>query len=397
MFSSITKILAYFWHSKKIWRKPRKAKVLICDRAGSEVVLTYLDPKSVEILDVRGESLNLYVLLKCLLHWKLSLINYMVQYLKCVEPSVALTFVDNNPRFYQLKSHQKDLITVFVQNGTRTEAGDVFGVLKRQTHVRDKYQVDFMLTFGNAIGQEYLKYIDGKIHPIGSFRNNFHHYSETQKQFKTVLFLSQYTPPPCSESSPMCIYDNNPIFWKQYYATEEFLLPLLQQYCLHNKLELKICMRSNGQAEEERNYFRALLGNESLELLKRSNLYSNYEKIAAAGFVVFVDTTLGYEALARGKKVAAFSRRGKSQVLASFKFGWPADLPNRGPFWTNHTDEREFKRVMDYITTVSDKEWEQTRQCYVPDLIQYDPGNTRFLDLMREIGVPLKLEYEKYI
>ena len=59
----------------------------------------------------------------------------------------------------------------------------------------------------------------------------------------------------------------------------------------------------------------------------------------------------------------------------------------------NHADESEFTRVMDYITTVNDEEWEKTRQRYISELMEYDPGNTRFLKLMREIGVPLKREY----
>lgn len=391
-FSSVPKVLAYIWHSKKIWRKPGNAKALIFDRSGSEVLLTYLDPNSLEILDLRGESLNLYVLFRCLLHWKLSSIDYIFQYLSCVEPSVALTFIDNNILFYQLKNHKKDLITVFVQNGIRAEAGCVLGILKKQTNFRNKYHVDYMLTFGKAIGKKYSEYIEGKTYPIGSFKNNIHQL-KSKKQLKSVLFLSQYRIPPSSESSPILILDNRQIFWKQFYSAEEFLLPLLRQYCSQNELNLKICMCSDDQMKEER-YFRSLLGHENLELLKKTNLYSSYGKVAVAGFVVFIDTTLGYEALARGKKTAAFTLRGKLIGSSSRNFGWPADLSDNGPFWTNHADEREFKRVMDYITTVSDEEWEQTRQRYIPELMEYDPGNTRFLRLMREIGVPLKAEYQ---
>jgi len=392
--SIIPRFLVHFLHSKMIWRKPGKAKVLIYDRAGSDVFLTYLDDKSVEIFDIRGESLNLYVLFKCLLHLKLSTRNYKFQYLTYVKPSVALTFIDNNPSFYQLKNIQKDLITVFVQNGLRGELdNDVFSFLKRQTHLRNKYQVDYMLTFGNAVGQKYSKYIDGKILPIGSLKNNLYQ-SKTQISLKSLIFISEYKPPPKPESRPMSIQDNQPIFWNQVYSAEQFLLPLLKKYCLQNKLELKICMRSSDQTKEERNYFRYLLGNENWEPIEKLNLYSSYKNIAAAGFVVFVDSTLGYEALARGKKAAAFTLRGKSLRSASRNFGWPADLPDNGPFWTNNADEREFERVMDYITTVSDEEWEQTRQRYVPELMKYDPGNTCFLKLMRELGVPLKREYQ---
>lgn len=394
-FSSLPIAFALLWNSKKIWRKPAKAKVLIYDRAGSDIFLKYLDSKSVEILDMRGESLNFYVLFKCLLHWKFSLQYYSLQYLACVKPSVALTFIDNNILFYQLKSYQKELTTVFVQNGLRGEAGDVFGVLKKQTYIHNKYQVNYMLTFGTAIGREYSKYIEGKTIPIGAAKNNFYQ-STTKIQLKSILFLSQYRPHPMPESRPMWIHNDQPFYWKQMYSAEDFLLPLLQKYCLQNKLELKICgcRPEPDQKNEERNYFRSLLKNETLELLEKNNLYSSYENIVAAGFVVFIDTTLGYEALARGKKAVAFTIRDKLLGGVSSYFGWPADLPDSGPFWTNEADEREFNRVMDYITTVSDEEWDQTRQRYVPELMEYDPGNTRFLKLMREIGVPLKEEYK---
>jgi len=49
---------------------------------------------------------------------------------------------------------------------------------------------------------------------------------------------------------------------------------------------------------------------------------------------------------------------------------------------------------MTHITNVSDEEWEHTRQRYVPDLMEYNSGNTRFVKLMRKLGVPLKPEYQ---
>ena len=369
--------------------------MLIYDRAGSEVFLRYLEERNVNILDRRGESLNVYVLFKCLLNWKLSWINYIHEYLICVKPSVALTIVDNDPLFYLLKNHQKNLTTVFVQNGLRYKKVDMFGGLKTLKDVSNEFKVDHMLVFGDSIGREYAKHIDGNILPIGSFKNNLYQ-TKTKKSPKSVVFISQYRLAPSPESKPMII-DNQRVTWKQFYSAEKFLLPLLQNYCLQNSFELKICMVCSDKAEQEQEskYFRSLLKKGSFELLKRINLNSSYESVAEAGVVVFVSTTLGFEALALGKKTAAFALRGKALKLVgwNFDFGWPADLPDKGPFWTNHADESEFTRVMDYITTVNDEEWEKTRQRYISELMEYDPGNTRFLKLMREIGVPLKREY----
>lgn len=81
-------------------------------------------------------------------------------------------------------------------------------------------------------------------------------------------------------------------------------------------------------------------------------IYSCYENVASAGFVVFINSTLGYEALARGKKATAFTLRGEFLGPAAGNFGSVADLPEKGPFWTSHWDEREFKRVMDYEQSI---------------------------------------------
>jgi len=388
--SSIPIALTQLRHAKLVWRRPKQAQVLIYDKSGSDVLLTYLDEKSVEIMDIRGESLNLYILLKCLFRGKLSLAEYSFQYLAYVKPEVALTFIDNNYIFYQFKDHLKDLTAVFIQNGIRAESGDIFGFLKRQRHFPAKYQVDYMFTFGNAVGRKYSKYIEGKIHPIGSLKNN-HFQPRSRIQSKSVLFISQYRPPPKDENKPWLIEGQS---WKQVYSAEAFLLPLLKRYCLQEKLELRICLCSTLEAKEETNYFRSLVG-DGFEALGRGGIYSSYEKMDAAGFIVFVDSSLGYEALARGKKIAAFTLRDSYMESCERYFGWPAVLPDKGLFWTCHADEQEFERVMDYVTTVSDDEWEQTRRRYMPELMGYDPGNSRFLKLMRKLDVPLKKEYAK--
>lgn len=395
-FSNIPKVLWNFLKKKKIWRKPKRARVLIWDREGSDLFLNYLAPQSLEILDLREESVNLYVLFKCFLKFQRSLKSYVYQYLECVKPKVLLTFIDNDISFYKLKDHRPDLTTVFVQNGLRGEVGDVFGELKVSGKVSKKYQVNHMLTFGSSIGLKYLQYIDGQVHPIGSFMNNLFQ-SKTPKQLRTVLFISSCRTPPNNESKPMFVYKNKPFFWKELVVPEVLLLPFLHKYCLSNRLELKICLSTADPKNEEGNFYQSLVGNETLEVLKKTDLFSSYEKVGSAEFVVYLESTLGLEALARGKRTAAFSIRGQLMGFETTNFGWPLELPDTGPFWTNQATEQEFKRVMDYITMVSDEEWEQTRRRYIPELMEYDPGNTRFLKLMRELGVPLKAEYQKKV
>ena len=156
--SSVKSALALFWRSEKVWRKPGKAKVLLIDRTGAEMFLSYLDPECVEIMDRREEKINYYVLFKCLLTWRLSFLDYKFQYLKCVKPKVALTFIHNDSSFYLFKDQQKDLITISVQNGSLRDMGNTFGFSKILSHRRDKYRADYMLVFGEATGREVEKY-----------------------------------------------------------------------------------------------------------------------------------------------------------------------------------------------------------------------------------------------
>ncbi|HKZ40050.1 MAG TPA: hypothetical protein VJ044_03760, partial [Candidatus Hodarchaeales archaeon] len=69
-FSTVVRRLVFVWRAKKIWHMPRQVKTLIYDRCGSENLLEYINEKNVEILDVGGESINVYVLLKCVFSLK---------------------------------------------------------------------------------------------------------------------------------------------------------------------------------------------------------------------------------------------------------------------------------------------------------------------------------------
>lgn len=390
----ILKVVPYMWRAKKTWRKPKHASVLIYDRVGSDVLMQYIDPADVKVLDIRGESINLYILLITLLSCRLGLHGYVDQYIKCVNPSAAVTFIDNNPNFYRLKEHNPRLITAFVQNGYRGEYRDVFGHLKENPPpIYGSYKVDYMLAFGREVGNKYTQYIEGQVRSIGSFNNNAQLRSDNLQK-GSVLFLSQYLSRPSPSDRPIWTDGGKPVYWDDFFSAERFVLPLLLNYCLEKDLTLKVCGRSaNGEGsdeDQELHYYRELFDGEDWQYLPRKDAHSNYRRVDEAEFVVFIDSTLGYESLARGKKTAAFTLRAFAGETHPYPFGWPAALPDAGPFWTNHADETEFERVMDYIFTVSDEEWERIRQRYVPELMEFDPGNTRFLSLMRELGVPLK-------
>ena len=154
---------------------------------------------------------------------------------------------------------------------------------------------------------------------------------------------------------------------------------------MKDKTLLKIACLSSEKTGPEIDFFEAILSGCSWEYIPKIGLNSSYKLVDAAEIVVGIDSTLVYESIGRGKKTASFFCRGINLNNESRTFGWPADLPKNGPFWTNDQDETQFQRIMDYLNTVSDEDWEHTRQKYVSELMEFDPGNTRFIELLDQL------------
>lgn len=373
----------------KIWRRPKKSEILIYDACGAEHLAPYLVGYSVEIISLRRESVNVPILLMSILFldfWKGEKQAYIDSFIRMVSPKLVITYIDNSIDFYTISKRFPNIRTMFVQNGSRGEIGDVFGHLVKS----DDYKVDFMLVHGAAIGRYYRKFISGTTMVIGALKNN-----EIRKftgvNDGSILFISQYFAKPKTCEPSWIETNGTPIYWNQFFKAEMQVLPFLDKWCSENHRLLRICGREYDPQGAENEFFSNYLTDCRWEYLPKSVKYSSYELVDTAEIVVFIDSTLGYESICRGNKTASFSCRGGSLMNESTKFGWPMGLPEFGPFWTNESSDIEISRIMDYLSTVGDEEWKQIHQKYLPELMEYDPGNSRFFKLMRELGVSLKL------
>ena len=142
---------------------------------------------------------------------------------------------------------------------------------------------------------------------------------------------------------------------------------------------------SSEKTGQEIDFFKTILSGWAWEYLPRTDLYSSYKSIDAAEIVVNIDSAMGDESIGRGKKTACFSCRRTNWQENVYKFGWIVDLPNNGPFWSNDQDEMQFLRVMDYLNSVNDEDWEKTCQKYVSELMDFDPDNTRLVTLLDQL------------
>lgn len=370
-----------FIAAPKDWKLPKRCEVLVYDACGAEILAPYLTSYSVAIMPVRGESVNVPCLLRAFFNrgfWKGRPLNaYAEAFIQAASPEVVITFIDNNAGFYGISKRFHDTKTILLQNGIRDHWLEGHG----QHH---EYHVDYMLVFGSCVGTYYGAYISGEVLPVGALKNNQARISGDIMD-GTVLFISQYHDKPRNNEPLYVLADGTPVYFDKFYMAEVQVLSFLKEWCADNKMRLLICGRSQDEIGPERDFFADILTECAWEYVPMTDSNSSYRLVDTAGIVVFIDSTLGYESIGRGKKTACLSCRGVALNRGDRKFGWPADLPDNGPFWTNDQDEKQFQRIMDYLNTIKDEDWEQTRQRYASELMEFDPGNTRFMALLDQL------------
>jgi surface carbohydrate biosynthesis protein len=352
---------------------PRPSSVLIYDGMNRHLLAPILELWSPEVLFLRGEELNLYCLVRGFFRGGSLRDAYIDCYVQAVHPKLIITFIDNDTRFYQLSVRHPSIKTMFIQNGWRSYYSDVFETLDLlNSQDRNSALVDYMLVFGRYIGEEYSRYIKGLIIPFGSYKNN----AITQRgkrQPDILAFISQY-------HEGGVTLDNKKISHDDFFKKPDLLiLEFLQTYARENHKRLVVIPRNRRnqmpQRGREESYYCELLGS-AIEFLDPDSETPSYDAVDLAGVSVAIDTTLGYESLARRNRTAIFSVRGTICGLKGYDFAWPNKSDETGFFWTNRTDSSIFAKILDRLYAATDADWQtQLAACKVNDLIVCNSNN----------------------
>jgi surface carbohydrate biosynthesis protein len=116
----------------------------------------------------------------------------------------------------------------------------------------------------------------------------------------------------------------------------------------------------------------------------RATLLANYSEIDTARAVVSSSSTLGYEALGRGARSAFFMIDYEMLGDEGTRFGWPADLPHDGPFWSHTLSLSEVVRVLSNVVLSDEDQWWNTNRETIAQLITFDENNATFDRLINE-------------
>ena len=119
--------------------------------------------------------------------------------------------------------------------------------------------------------------------------------------------------------------------------------------------------------------------------MARKTSTSSYDSVDQAEIVVFTSSTLGYEALARGKKTAALMLDAELIGADALRFGWPKNFITEGKFWTHKLDKTRMYEILDFLRKVDDHEWRELLSQTIQDVINFDAGNSKFSDAIEEL------------
>lgn len=361
--------------------------MLIYDAAQQEVLNEYLKRWSPEVLHLRGEQCNMLVLLASLFKRGSRVDAYVDCFIEKVNPRLIVTIMDFSLDFYAISKKHPKIKTLAIQIGVRGYYYSVFESFDDlDSEVTSNFFVDHMMMFGAGIGKKYSQCIAGDSVIMGSIKNNMIPKEKLSRR-GVISFVSQWR-----QSSGVKLGETYYSFEDFWTKPEGLIIRCLVNYAKikNRKLMIIPCKyTSDDLRSKERAYFRELMGCEP-EFLCPSEANASYQAVDSSEVVVAIDSTLGYESIARGNKTAIFSIRGNFLEDPSKKYGWPGEFPDEGLFWTNNPDPDSFARILDYLFEVDGAQWrEDVKSSNFSTIMEYDPGNSILRGTLdRILGAP---------
>ena len=101
--------------------------------------------------------------------------------------------------------------------------------------------------------------------------------------------------------------------------------------------------------------------------------------------VVFIDSALGYQSLARKNKSLACCLRSAFLKNENLKFGWPLKLKNEGDFWINYFDKKKIENKLEFLFNLPQSKWKKIYHKQKNKLVIFDSDNLTFKKIVRKL------------
>lgn len=359
-----------------IWSKwkfnlPKKKKFLLVDGLYNPFS-KYIKKKDLAILFRRGEEINFTILIKCIIKFKFTAIDYCCEYIRHVSPKLILTAFDYHSIFYKLADKTK-IKTLMLQRGRRSKNDEFVKNFYKYFPKKnnEQFYVNYILLYSKKVINFYKKKIKGKYFEIGSFENNFSKPLKTNKQLRKVIFISNYNFKSSGKSE-----------------NEDILAYHLSKISKKNNLKFYILPRYRKHEhllKEEIKFYNKVIKNNCKFILNKNK--TSYDILLKYRYIFTSYSTLGTELLAKGYKVGFIMYKSKKNFAWKYKFGDFEKLSNKGPFWSNFNDLnlKEINRVFNFLVNTNNFNWKKYTSFYTKQIMNYDYDNFIFKKIIKNV------------
>jgi len=385
---------------KLIWRRPPRTKIVVFDRYATQGIVPILDAGTFSVFENRRNELHVAALLHMVSRLQFSWRDYCVSYLRLSRTLIVVTGIDSNATFYSLKHALPNVRFIAVQNGIRgngspSRDNDLWTMIAVSPH--QPPTVDVVATFGRAHSRQYAEHIRCRTIEIGSSRSNLIpvETSPRRQARKRVGFISNFSGQPhagifpSGTASPIAMYlGDREISARDYFAADARVVALIADVCNSLEWELRILGRRTPDFPHERQFFAQACGGFPHDFIPKTSEESSYQQLDACDLIVAIDSTLGYEMIARGSRVLFVAARALllgGDDSNQFSFGFPADLPDEGPFWTRTLGTSHLADLLQSLDNMSDERWRSLTQFVRSDLMVFNSKNSALRALIDEL------------
>lgn len=360
MFKVFLKNIKKIIKIKLLFNLPKKKKLLFYDEVHS---LTFKEiiKKDFNILKTREMEIYFWIFLKQLIFLDFKFSTYCKNYINFTSPKIIITFNDRKTQFYKLKHSFKHIYFISIQNGVHDPS-----FFKKYNF--EKLDCDYLFVLNKHFIKSYKKYINSKFVVLGNFQNNIVKINKSKSDGKFLL-ISQFDKP---ESNIRLYY---------FYLN---LLKLINLYFLKSNKKLHILLKRKDHTQTEEIEFYKKIFKSNCIFQKSNNWKKSYKIIDKFENILFMHSTLGYESIARKKKVAIFSPKKITITYSSkeenFKywFGWPASYQKKYDFFTlRDLSYYEIRRVINNVKNCSQNHWEKNFYPALKDQMYLNKQNSK--------------------
>ena len=357
----------YFRSTKRVWRRPPRASLLIIDRGTASPLDEMFAHHNPHIMEIRGESVNMFALLRALPKIHLGAVAYLEAYIDFVKPKLILSRTDNNHTLWQLKRRPNVTYKVaLIQNGWRTRYLRSMSFGLRSDADSEAFKSDKYFVFGDNTIDLIRDRVSVEFEKIGNLVLNLFSFESVSKRKKStdseqrVALISTFR----SKESEM--NDAQLVVYKT-----------LNDYLANRGYKLFIIGNASWAAEQklESDFFSKVFSRANYELGFSRGANGSYSKLENNKWIVSGHSTLGYESLVTGVPVGFILP--SARIFDDRDFQSSSGLGESGAFWCRSDDPQEHERVFAYLDNVSDEQWERDSGWIRDQLMVHDYGNTK--------------------